>query len=595
MSVSVGQMKTRDLFGPSGLSVWARERSREVLTCLARSVGAAAAALPLVAVAAGLAPTIDSGSIQKDLQSGQRGPIEAPYPQISLPTPVQPIAGGTRFSVNRFVLTGVTVFALDEAASVLKPWTDKPLDFAGLRDAALALEGYYQANGFLARVVIPPQDVVNGVVNLTVIEGQLGGVEIVQTDVWPVSKERLNATVQTQVRPGGALDLVALERGVGLINALPGVRASGAIKAGSLPDTSDVVIAIDRGPVFEGVVQTDNTGNARTGTNRLSTNLAWNNPGGYGDRVLGNLMASQGLRFVQVGYSAPVGYGSDRLALNASRLNYTLIGGVPGLASLGSAGVTNLEWTRQLAYSRRGRSNFSAQLTRSVFSDTSGPETTKRQVQAGVISLSSTRYWGTGSSSRAQIGLTLGRVDLSDTPANEDLDQSGLNTKGSYRKVNVSLIHTVPVRSSSSVYISATGQRAQKNLDSSERLALGGVNSVRAYPSSEGSGDQGLLVSAEWREALNSDLQAKAFYDVGRIRKSKSPVPGVLDTPNSYLLRGWGVGLDYQVRSQLKFSMTLARRVGVNPGAQLSESGDYVENDGTHKVNRVWINLTANF
>jgi len=550
---------------------------------------------PTAASAGGHTTAIDSGSIQRDFQASQKGDVEAPYERLSLPSPQKKNSSETLFSVSSFVLTGVTVLTPDESVLVLKPWTDKQLDFSALSDAALALEGYYQSKGFLARVVIPPQDVIDGVVKLTVIEGRLGKIEIVKVDKWPVTKERLISTLHTLVRSDQTLDLVALERAIGLINTLSGVRASGAIKPGIIPETSDAVITIDRTSVFGGVVQTDNTGNARTGASRLSTNLAWNNPGGYGDRLQSNLMISQGLRYLQMGYSSPAGYASDRLELSASRLNYTLIGGVPGLLSLGSASVASLEWTRQLAYARQWRTDMSAQFTRSLFSDTSGPETTERQVQAAVISLSSTRYWGTAISTSAQLSLTSGRVDLSQTPVNQGLDQAGLKTEGAYRKVNLSLTQIAQIRPESSLHIKVSGQWAQKNLDSSQRFALGGANGVRAYPSSEGSGDQGVLISAEWHEVFSPEVQVKAFYDIGRTRKFKSPVPGVLDTPNRYSLRGRGVGLDYRIRPMMTLSMVLARRMGDNPGAQLSESGSFVENDGTRRLNRILLSLTANF
>jgi hemolysin activation/secretion protein len=49
------------------------------------------------------------------------------------------------------------------------------------------------------------------------------------------------------------------------------------------------------------------------------------------------------------------------------------------------------------------------------------------------------------------------------------------------------------------LYASFSGQRASKNLDSSEEFFLGGPNGVRAYPQGEGAGDEGWLSRLELR------------------------------------------------------------------------------------------------
>jgi hemolysin activation/secretion protein len=43
----------------------------------------------------------------------------------------------------------------------------------------------------------------------------------------------------------------------------------------------------------------------------------------------------------------------------------------------------------------------------------------------------------------------------------------------------------------------ANAQFADKNLDSSEKLSLGGATGVRAYPSGEASGDEGRKLSVD--------------------------------------------------------------------------------------------------
>jgi hemolysin activation/secretion protein len=88
------------------------------------------------------------------------------------------------------------------------------------------------------------------------------------------------------------------------------------------------------------------------------------------------------------------------------------------------------------------------------------------------------------------------------------------------------------------------GQWASKNLDSSQKLTLGGPYSVRAYPSGEAAGDEGYFFSVEGQYALPlswpGNWRLTAFYDHGHVSINRDPW-----TPanNSRTLRGIGAGL----------------------------------------------------
>ena len=125
-------------------------------------------------------------------------------------------------------------------------------------------------------------------------------------------------------------------------------------------------------------------------------------------------------------------------------------------------------------------------------------------------------------------------------------------------------------------------------------MSLGGAQGVRAYPSSEGSGDEASTASLEWRIPVSERWQWQVFYDWGTVRISKRPVVDNLPTPNRYSLSGWGAGLSYQLTPSTALKAVAARRIGGNPGARLSESG-MVENDRSSQKSRYWLNLVNSF
>ncbi|MFY7941624.1 MAG: ShlB/FhaC/HecB family hemolysin secretion/activation protein, partial [Burkholderiaceae bacterium] len=59
---------------------------------------------------------------------------------------------------------------------------------------------------------------------------------------------------------------------------------------------------------------------------------------------------------------------------------------------------------------------------------------------------------------------------------------SGPKTAGSFNKVRVNGTWQQALTTETSAFVSYTAQLTDKNLDSSERMQLGGMNGVRAYP-----------------------------------------------------------------------------------------------------------------
>ena len=104
--------------------------------------------------------------------------------------------------------------------------------------------------------------------------------------------------------------------------------------------------------------------------------------------------------------------------------------------------------------------------------------------------------WGGGGANA--FSFAYGRGDLNiETPAAKAIDDASARTNGSYHKWNLSFVRLQNLTAKLSAYVAFYGQKAGKNLDSSEKLILGGINGVRAYPQGEAPGDTGYLLSGE--------------------------------------------------------------------------------------------------
>ena len=541
---------------------------------------------------ANLAP--DAGSIQRDIQKSIQPKPPVQTQPIAVPSAHVAASGGVTFKVQRFEVQGDQLLEKRVIDAVLAPWLGRELDLAELRRVVPALEEAYQKQGWLARVSLPPQDIQDGLVRLVVSAGLMGVLEIVDRGSLPISADRVERTFGQAYVQGTPLNLRVLEGALNVVQALPGVNASASLKVGSAPNSTDVVATIVQTPALDGTGSLDNWGHARTGSERASLNLNWNNPSAHGDQLSTNLMATAAVNYGRVAYSVPVGYSGSRLGLSFSQMNYFLLGGINDPVVSGVARTEGVDWSRPLFYSRLVKVAASAQVSRSSYSDTTNGFESQRQVQSGVLGLSGDWTSASRASVFWRLSWTYGDVDLSANPSNLKDDADGLKTQGRYQKFNGNLTFVQVMESGHQLWFTLNGQGSLKNLDSSDRMSLGGAQGVRAYPSSEGSGDEALTASLEWRIPVAEGLQWNMFYDLGAVRISKNPAVDNLPTPNSYTLSGWGAGLNYQVSSSTVLKATAAHRIGGNPGARLSESG-MVENDSSSVNSRYWINLVHSF
>ena len=162
------------------------------------------------------------------------------------------------------------------------------------------------------------------------------------------------------------------------------------------------------------------------------------------------------------------------------------------------------------------------------------------------------------SSTSLSATVTGGNLDLSDLQDNYDNDKTTAKTDGSYLKYVLSGRYLQGLSETVSLQLSCQYQAANTNLDSGEELALGGAFGVRAYPSSEASGDKGWLGSVELKWAATPEITPALFFDYGRVTTNIDQWAG--SENETFSLGGYGVGVDWATQSGLNFKLQVAHR-----------------------------------
>jgi hemolysin activation/secretion protein len=155
----------------------------------------------------------------------------APAAPVLPPTPQQPVppsAQAVHFQLASVDITGVTVYSRDQLRPLYADLLGKDVTLAQLIEVANQLTAKYRGDGYiLAQAVVPEQNVTNGAVQITAVEGFVDQV-IVDGDV--AGPRSLLDEFTRRIRDARPLTASALERNLLLIGDLPGVNVQSVIE-----------------------------------------------------------------------------------------------------------------------------------------------------------------------------------------------------------------------------------------------------------------------------------------------------------------------------------------------------------------------------
>jgi hemolysin activation/secretion protein len=557
-------------------------------------------ALPWLIATAVAQQAPNAGSILRQLEPATPT-LPAPKADTSQNRPEAPPPAGPTIHVRAFRVEGNQLVRTDQIQKLLARYADRDLSPADLREATDAIAHLYNRGGWLARVLVPPQRVDNGVLLVQVIEGKFGEVVFpADTDLnaLHVTPQRIVGRVQSQLTPGAPLSVDDLTRGVLLAGDLPGIGVSANEVPGEDPGLTNVVLYVNNQDLVSGQFSIDNYGQASIGSERATGWLDFNSVFGFGEEfgVLGILTPD--LQFGRVNGLFPLNDDGLTLGLNAAGLNYEVVApGYKFAKPKGSSDSFGSDLQYQLVRAQNHNVSIGLSLLRKNFTnDNIAGRVGDYHVYDAIAFANANVYDRLAGDAVSTASLSAGRgwVDMSGSPG-EIADRFGPDTQGQFNVFRYRVDRTQKLWGPFVGYLSVSGQLSYQNLDPSEQFYLGGPAGVRAYAVSSDGGSTGQLVTAELRwNALRSPYCTcglKVLYDVGHIRLNANDDFPLAPEPNSYFLQGVGIGAYGTGPDRLSFSVTVVRKVGGDASAEIPDSGL----TGARQDTRVWGSLTWQF
>lgn len=452
------------------------------------------------------------GEVQSSLPVKPATPKPATAPEVQkTPAPASGVSpGGPAVLVQRFLITGNTVFTDAELQAQIADWVGKRHTLLELYDAADKLTAFYRQHGYgLAYVSLPAQTMQGGSVRLQVVEGRIGNIAIQGND--NTGNDTLIHRV-SGIQSGDVYTNAAMERAALLLNDLPGVQARAVLSPGQQFGTSDVLFKVQETP-YSGDVSVDDYGRSLIGRWRLNADVNMNSVTGHGDLLSAGVTHSAGnlLNFGKLTYSLPVGAPGGTLSAGWNRAVYRVGGSLFGPLDISGStqnGSLNYMYAQERTRSESFYWGFGGSHNTSVV-NTNGKTSTTTNINLLQLTTFYTRSYEDFS-----------YYTLAGNLWTNGKHNDGTLTNAEKLRMQFDAAYVQPFATWWRFISSASLSYSPDPLVDTDKFSLGGPDNVRGFLPAEQRGDRGVFASMELQRAFATGslpMALGAFVDTGKV------------------------------------------------------------------------------
>ena len=436
--------------------------------------------------------------LQQDQQ--QRDALTQAH-QVELQKTESAPASGPCFEINQISLQQASLITPDTQKRLVAPYINQCLSLDRINQLVRAISEWYVQRGYItSRAFLTEQNLSHGTLNITVLEGKLEAIHL-----QGASARQLNMAFPT--RAGRILNLRDIEQGMEQINRLRTTPVQIEIIPSTQPGYSIVnLTSTPEFPLTLGL-NMDNSGQRSTGIGQLSGSLVGNDLLGVADRwfVSGGRSSAfsdwRDAQNFQAGVSVPYGYGL--LDYSYSWSNYHSRFNANSFDWYSNGDNISNRLSGSWVLFRNGQIKTGVQLGLNHY--VSHNWLNETLLQSSSRKLTSLQIGFNHTQKIAGGVATLNPMLSRGMPwfdAESDKGKSDDFPKAEFRKWSVSSSYQRPVTQKMWWLSSFYAQWSPDRLYGSERLTIGGENSVRGYKEQYLSGDVGGYLRNELNYSL---------------------------------------------------------------------------------------------
>jgi len=472
--------------------------------------------------------------------------------------------------VDRIDLQGLEELGPEPYRAIVDEFEGRCLTIEQMQGLLTLLNDAFRDAGYVTtRAYLAPQDMTDGILVITIVEGRIEDLSLNEDD--PGDRSQLFFAFPTE--EDEVLNLRDVEQGLDQMNRLASNNAKMQIQPGSEPGTSVIAVSNDVGDRFRFELGRDNSGSTPTGKlqnvasfsadNVLSFNDGWTVNYSRNARDYDDAKRSESLSGT---FSLPFGYSTLTCSGSYYRYNNLVNGEVEDFLTTGISTSNKLELSHILHRDQGSKTRFdvsvTAKRTRNYIEDAL-VEVNSRDLSVGRLALAHSNRVLDGVAS-IEIGHERGLRILG--AKEDDEGQPNDDPKAQFRKWTLDVTYYRPIAIGEQTFTwnsTTSWQYAPDTLFGSERIGVGGQYSVRGFRDDTLAGDTGgywrnevawRLPEGDWGalQPVMGRIEPYVALDWGWIRKDRS------EDREKGVLSGWSVGLR-NVADYASFDVTYSK------------------------------------
>ncbi|WP_179948157.1 ShlB/FhaC/HecB family hemolysin secretion/activation protein [Luteimonas chenhongjianii] len=472
---------------------------------------------------------------RQPLQSQQ--PVQDPLQSAPPPdADAAPGQGGGSFMLEQVDFTPSVLLPPATLDAIAARYTGREVHLAELDALIAEVNGAYEAAGInTARALLREQSIESGRVEVTLMEGRLGRLEISGEGGVPARfiEKRVSQP------EGEVVNSARLRDELVYLNRTTDMQVRALLRPGEAPGQTDIMLVADVPEPRSWGVFVDNSGVESTGRERYGAQGQFWGLAGISDLLAGSVAWSRGGLEGRVGYSGIVNARNGRLGLNVSRSQINIIDGAfRNLDITGQSTSYGLDYTQPWVATPNWLLSTVASLSRSN-SESEIASVRVSEIDSTTLTLGITAgYRNDGYEWNLYQGVSRVRTD-------ETLAEG----RG-FTIANGSTSWTQRIGGTGLLYRAQLGWQFASGefLPASNLFQIGGIGSVRGYVRGALSGVEGYFGSIELHRPYRQAHDVYLFFDHGEVRG---------DFPASASMSSVGVGLNGQFATRYSYSLDL--------------------------------------
>jgi len=490
-------------------------------------------------------------------------PESAPVLPENEPVPAPATPSNGEVLVNEIQVVGSSVFSDADFDAIVSDYEGQTLGLRELRQVADDITQLYLESGYItSRAILSEQTIVDGVVQVRVVEGSLENIQVEGTNrLANYVRNRVNLANRTP------LSQVALESQLQLLRADPLIdRIEASLRAGTGEGQSQLIVRVLEAAAFSGRAVFDTNSPPSVGVARMGIETNYSNALGLGDQL--SLSAYRtttgGSNTYGITYKVPLNAMNGTLQARYLPSSFNITDPNIELEDInGSSSTYELTYRQplirkpneELALSLGFRRRTGETLVSDIVIDST--RTSVFQFGQDYLRRDRSGAWGL----RSQFNLGTGLFDAT-TRDNDQADGQFFSWLGQAQRAQV-------INRDNLLLLQGSLQLASESLLGADQFIVGGPSSVRGYSQNARFGDSGFRASIEDRMTVqrNEDgapaLQIAPYIDTALVWNQGA------ETSDQPFLLGTGVGLIANPVENLQARFDVAL-----PLVELTEEGD---------------------